>query len=161
MPVPDFTTDLEARLGVAEVQRFARQSLTRVDEVNAEAWAKFRSAALRVYTAASIDALTAETIPVDAKGYIVSDMADIISAGQARAADIQVKADAATLWRSRVATHNERGLDEVLTELSSGTGSDIVRVSTKSAEQDDSNASGNTMDRDNPNSNFRYVDPGI
>lgn len=128
MSIPVEQSDLEARLSPADVIRFAKQNINRVEEVIAEGWAKFRGAALRVYTAASIDALTTSTLPADAKSHIVSLVVDILTSGQQRAADIQLKAEAAEKWLSRVATHNELQLDEVLTEIGSGTSNDVIRV---------------------------------
>ena len=95
MSVPVTKADLETRLGAAEVKRFSRDVESNIAEALEIAWSKARSAALNVFTAESWDALTADTLPGEAKYHIVSDAADVLSAGNKRPDEIQNKADEA------------------------------------------------------------------
>ena len=126
-------TDLENRLKLAEVVRFSGGTGTtpnaaRVTDAIAKAENRMRSEIIKVFTAASWDALTAATCPDVAKIHLVSDAADLLSSGNERAQEIEDKALEARLFRIRIAKNEERCFDSVLTLIGSGTGNDTVRI---------------------------------
>jgi hypothetical protein len=110
--------DLEQRIGAAEVARYAKASGPAADAPIAEsiamAWDAVRSAALNVFTPESWDAMTAETLPPEAKMHIVSHAVDILSAGNNRPEQIEKKAEEARMWRSWLAGDTVRSFDVVL-----------------------------------------------
>jgi hypothetical protein len=121
MPNPAITkTDLEERLFAAEVGRFSGGSDEKVVSAIATAWDTVRSAALNVFTAESWDALTAETLPFEAKKHIVSDACEILSTGSTRDEQIEKNAEKAQQWRSWLVGDKVRCFDDVLTRLDAG-----------------------------------------
>jgi hypothetical protein len=126
---PIIKADLENRLGASEVQRYTLGDSTRVDRAIGDAWSTFRSEALNVWTAASVDALTAETLPGEAHRHIVSDACDILSTGSSRmgaAEEIAKKAEEARMWRIRVSRDEVRCFDGLLERVSGAEARDGV-----------------------------------
>lgn len=130
MSIPVTKTDLERRISAGEVSKFTRGDDNIVNSAIAQAWSKFRSEALNVWTPASVDALTAGTLPGEALYHIVSDACDVLSAGFARREEIEKKADEARLWRIRVARDQVRCFDEVLARITGAEDRDGVSYQT-------------------------------
>lgn len=133
-PYPAVQADLESRYGVAEIARWSKSETDTPDPAKVldaigQAWSAFDSAARNIFTAASINALTSETLPGEAKTHIVSHAIDILSAGSARDAEIEKKAGEAKEWRAWLVGGTVRAFDDVLTKVGSATGADMVRIS--------------------------------
>lgn len=120
--------DLEERVSTAEVARYSFGSSTKITDAIAEAEDKARSAALNVFTSESWDAMTAGTLPKEARQHIVSDAVDLLSTNLSRSDDIEKKATAAAQWRGWLAGDKVRCFDAILVKLDDG----VSAVSSKS-----------------------------
>lgn len=145
-------TDLENRVKLAEVVRYSggigtTPNAARVTDAIAKAENRMRSEIIKVFTAASWDALTEGTCPDVAKIHLVSDAIDLLSAGNARPEEIESKALEARLFRIRIAKNEERCFDAVLSFVGSAVSNDQVRVATPTAR---------TMDMTNTRSGMYY-----
>lgn len=152
-------TDLENRVGVAEVSRYSRANGNLVTSAIAQAESKARSSALNTFSAASWDAMTSSNLPGEALYHLVSDAVDILSAGSGRPAEIQTKADEAKMWRSYLAGDTVRCFDAILTKNTSATGGDRARVGAPSATNvcaTPTTNPTNVFDRENQNSELRF-----
>lgn len=150
-------TDLINRLKLAEVVRYSGGTGTspntgRVDDAIAKAESRMRSEAIKVFTPASWDALTAETCPDVAKIHLISDAVDLLSAGNTRADEIEKKADEARLFRIRIAKNDERCFDAVLVLIGGAGGNDTVRIAAPTSR---------TMDYTNSTSGIIFRDPPL
>lgn len=115
MPVPITKADLVDRIGAGEVDRLSGGDDTVVTRIIAMAWDSMRSAGLNVFTPSSWDAMTAETLPGEARRHGVSDAVDLLYGGNAGAReDIGKKAEEARQWRSWLAADKVRCFDAVL-----------------------------------------------
>lgn len=139
--------DLTARIGAAEVARFSRNTAANITGAIEQAESSVRSAALNIFTAESWAAMTAATLPPEAKRHIVSDAVDILSAGSGRDEEITVKAEEARRWRSWLAGNKVRCFDGILVVQSAG-----VSYSTRAPR---------VFDRTDPNSAFNLRDKPI
>ena len=149
MPLPIIKTDLQARLGAAEVTRYSRSVESNIDSAIEQAWGKFRSAALNVFTAASINALTATTLPKEAYSHIVSDAAEILSSGQGRPDDIDTKSEEAKQWRGWLAGASKGVVaifDGILVKASTSAGFAARRETRVFTRTDDEDGPFNTHD---------------
>ncbi len=156
MSYPVVKADLEARWGAGEIARWSGGTNNVANDSNVDtaigtAWSKARSAALNVFTAASWDALTSVTLPLEAKSHIISDAIDILSAGKNRPDTIDKQAAAAQDWRSWLTSDKVRCFDGLLTKLSGGAGFKGAR---------ESRVFGRSSDSSNP-TNFDLHDPSF
>src|SRR5260370_8463039 len=88
LPTVIVQADLEARQPASEIARWSGGTnnvadATKVAEAIAIATSRFRSAASKVFTLDSIDALTTSTITEEAKLHISWDPVDILSSAKA------------------------------------------------------------------------------
>lgn len=104
-------SDLIDRVGLAEVARFSRGVGNVPDAGNVAdailiATDRFRVDAAKVYTLASIDALTAETVPDTVRYYVSWYAIDVLSGGSNTQQHIDDKIAEAKSWFSLLATGN-------------------------------------------------------
>ena len=149
--------DIEQRLGVGETVRYSRgtgstPNAANVSDAIAKAESRMRSEAIKVFTAASWDAMTSATIPEVAIIHLVSDAADLLSSGNKPTEEIAKKAEEARLFRIRLANDQERCFDSVLTKLAGDSGADRIRIAAPTI---------NNMDTSNTSSRLYAVDPPL
>jgi hypothetical protein len=117
--IPIALADLEQVIGVGEIARYSRGNNNTPNEANvneaiAKAWSSFRSAALNVFTPESVDALTAETLPAEAKLHVVNHAIAILSVGMNRPDRFDAMNDEAAKWRGYLVADKVRSFDGVL-----------------------------------------------
>jgi hypothetical protein len=103
--------DLIARVQLSEVVRYSRgtgetPNEDNVDEAILIATDRFRVDAAKVYTLASIDALTAETVPATVRYYLSWYAIDVLAGGSKKPEHVEVKIAEAKTWLSFLATGN-------------------------------------------------------
>ena len=125
MAIPIDKPDLEARLGVDGLARYSLVSERGqeaadkfVAECIAAAWDSARSAGTNIFTPESWDAMTADTLPPEAKRHIVSDACLLVAIGwSTRPEFLDTMAAEAKQWRSWLAGDTVRCFDAVLTRI--------------------------------------------
>jgi hypothetical protein len=139
MTLPIVRTDVYGRIGEALALTYAKaDGAAGVDARIAEAWDSVRSAALNHFTAASFDALTADTVPPEARRHIISLAAAALASGSNHPDYIDAAADEAKQWRSFLAGGTVRCFDDILSSTATTSGGAQARVGAPTARVFDS-----------------------
>ena len=118
MAIPIVPDDVENRVGAALAATWAKAAgPAAIVEAIAQSWDSARSAGLNVFTPESWDAMTAETLPPEAKLHIVSHACAILAAGNKPPDYVEKAAAEATKWRSYLAGDTVRCFDGVLERI--------------------------------------------
>jgi hypothetical protein len=129
MSIPIVRADLVARIGEAEVVKYAKAAGDgSVSDRIAEAWDSIRSAALNVFTADSFDALTVDTVPPEIRKHGVSLAIGGLVSGMNHPDYLDEAADAAKTWLSYLAAGKVHYASEVLARITTRTGGSSARV---------------------------------
>lgn len=138
MAVPIVQIDLDARIGEAEVDRYAKAAGDgSVTARIAEAWDMIRSAALNIFTPASFDALTAATIPPEMRKHAVSLAVAFLASGSKHPDYLDTAAADAKQYLSFLAAGTVHYSSDVLVLVSSSTGGPRARVGAPSSRKFD------------------------
>lgn len=128
MPTPISKADIVGVWGLAEVNRWAKNSDPNVDVAIANGLGEIRSAVSNRFDPAGFDALTSDTMPSLVKGYAIDLASEWLSRGNKRELALETAADKARSWLALIVVGKDHTFDGTLVAAISPAGGTEARM---------------------------------
>ena len=126
MPIPVTQAGLEEKFGRSLVfERYGQQNQEKIQDALETAWDTFVSAAVNLFTRESIDALTEQTLPKEARRHILSHAFVVLADGNSEDDRVRRADESSKQWRAFLVADRVRCFDEVLVRRDASTGDGV------------------------------------